>query len=195
MKGTLIQNLTSSIELKQLVVNSSEILLCFERTVLLLKESLDADGTIYFAGNGGSAADSQHLATEFVSKLRRDRPGIPAESLTADTALLTAIGNDYGFEQVFARQVKAKMRSNDVLLAITTSGKSRNIVKALEACREKGIKSILLTGLDGGQCMGLASVAINVPSTNTALIQEAHISIGHSICEAIEELLYFKGTC
>lgn len=145
------------------------------------------------AGNGGSAADAQHIAGEFVSRFYFDRPGIASIALTTDTSVLTAIGNDYGYEELFARQVQAQGVKGDIFIGISTSGNSKNILKALEVCKEKGILSIGLTGASGGAMSGLCDFCIKVPSSCTPRIQEAHILIGHIICAIVEEELFGKG--
>jgi phosphoheptose isomerase len=139
-------------------------------------------------GNGGSAADAQHIAAEFVGRFMRERIPLPAVALTADTSVLTAIGNDYGFEQIFARQVVSLGKPGDVGIAISTSGNSPNVLVAIEACRGRGIKTIGLTGGEGGRVAKVVDIPIVVPSTNTARIQECHIAIGHIFCELVEPL-------
>lgn len=152
-------------------------------------------GCLFVAGNGGSAADAQHIVAEFVSKLDRDRTPLRAFALTVDTSILTAIGNDYGFDELFARQVRAGMRPEDVLLAITTSGNSGNIVAALRACHELGATSILLGGRDGGKAKALATYTILAPGSHTGLIQQGHSVIYHALCGLVEELLVEAGIC
>lgn len=144
---------------------------------------------LMFCGNGGSAADSQHLAAEFVGRFVKDRAPLAAMALSTDSSALTCIGNDYGFEQVFERQVLGLGQSGDVLIGISTSGQSPNVIKAVAAAKSKGIYTIGLLGRDGGALKGLANLAIVVPSSNTARIQEAHIFIGHCLCGMIEERL------
>ena len=150
---------------------------------------LRRQGKVLFFGNGGSAADAQHIAAEFVCRFQRDRRPLPALALTTDTSILTAIGNDYGFEQVFARQVQALGRPGDVAIAISTSGRSPNVLAGVRAAQEMGLTTIGLIGGDGGELGSLVDIPIVVPSTNTARIQECHITIGHLFCEAIEEVL------
>ena len=147
-------------------------------------------GRLYIAGNGGSAADSQHLAAEFVSKLARDRNPLPAEALTTDSSIITAIANDYGFEQVFSRQLAGKLQTNDVFLGITTSGRSPNIINALEVCKSKNIKTIVFSGRDGGQVKSVADYCIIVPGVLTSTIQELHILLAHTLCESVEAALF-----
>jgi D-sedoheptulose 7-phosphate isomerase len=168
----------------QLIVASNEITQAYKN-----------GGCLHVAGNGGSAADSQHLVAELVSKLYKDRTPIKAFALTVDTSILTAIGNDYGYEFVFERQVRAGMSSNDVFLGITTSGNSRNILAALKACKEIGARSIVLTGPSGGECKGLADILINTPGTRTDKIQENHLVVYHTLCELIEKDLVELGLC
>lgn len=143
-------------------------------------------GRLYIAGNGGSAADSQHLAAEFISRLERERGPLPAEALTTDSSILTAIANDYGFDEVFARQIKAKMQEGDVLLAISTSGQSENIEKAILACKESLGKSVLLTGKKRSRCSDCADISLHVQATRTATIQEVHIMLAHALCAEVE---------
>lgn len=158
---------------------------------LLVNTVLDG-GRILLCGNGGSAADSQHLAAEFVSTLTVDnrRPAIPALALTTDTSILTAIANDFGFEGVFARQVEALGREADVLIGISTSGNSVDVVRAFEQAAVQGLRTIALTGQDGGALAPIADVAIRVPSRETSHIQEGHIAIGQLLAFIVEETLY-----
>lgn len=152
--------------------------------------ALAAGGKIMFCGNGGSAADAQHLAAELVGRFRHDRPALAAIALTTDSSILTAIGNDYGFEQLFARQVQALGRAGDVLVAISTSGRSGNLLAALGAARAAGITTIGLTGGDGGAMAGLCDIELRVPAVDTALIQQAHITLGHALCGLVEDALH-----
>ena len=145
---------------------------------------------ILFAGNGGSAADAQHLAGELVSRFNYDRPGLAAFALTTDTSVLTAIGNDYGYERVFARQVEAVGQAGDVLVAISTSGRSPNILAALQAARAKGLVSVGLTGRGGGRMAEFCDHLLRTPSDATPRIQEGHIAIGHTICWLIERQIF-----
>ena len=152
-----------------------------------MKRALAAGHSILVFGNGGSAADAQHFAAELVVRYERERPGRSAVALTTDTSILTAAGNDRGFEQVFARQIEALGRRGDVAVAITTSGSSPNVVRAIEAALERGLMTIALTGRDGGRSGMLASVHVNVPEARTALVQEAHRTILHVWCEVIDD--------
>ncbi|HEY8115989.1 MAG TPA: SIS domain-containing protein [Actinomycetota bacterium] len=158
----------------------------------VIVESLRAGGKILLCGNGGSAGDAQHLATEFVSTLtvERRRDAIAAIALTTDTSLLTAVANDFGFDGVFERQVEALGREGDVLLGISTSGNSENVVRALATAKAAGIRTIALTGESSGKVGAIADIAINVPSTQTSHIQEAHIAVGQLIAFLVEDELF-----
>jgi len=155
----------------------------------LVAEALARGNKVMFCGNGGSAADSQHLAAELVGRYRRNRPGWAALALTVDTSALTAIGNDFGFDEVFSRQVEALGRPGDVLIAISTSGRSPNVLRAVETARARGLKTIGLAGRDGGPLAALVDVALVVPSDDTARVQECHITLGHILCDLVEEAL------
>ena len=152
--------------------------------------SLRADGKVLFAGNGGSAADAQHMAGEFVSRFMFDRPGLAAVALTTDTSILTAIGNDYGYEKLFERQVQALGRKGDVLVVYSTSGKSPNILRALEAARAKGLVTIGFTGNRGGPMHELCDHVLATPSADTPKIQEGHLIIGHILCGLVERTMF-----
>jgi D-sedoheptulose 7-phosphate isomerase len=158
----------------------------------LMTRSLRDSGKLLICGNGGSAADAQHLATEFVSTLTLDhpRPSIPAVALTTDTSLLTAIANDFGVQQMFARQVASSGRRGDVLIAISTSGNSPNVLRAAEEARGRGLKTIGLTGASGGELAPLADIAIRIPSTVTAHIQECHLAVEQLLALLVERDLY-----
>ena len=151
--------------------------------------ALRAGGTLFFAGNGGSAADAQHLATEYVVRYQTSRPALRALALTTDTSLLTACANDMGFDEVFARQLDALARPGDVLSLHSTSGESPNVIRAAQAARARGVTVVALLGKSGGQLAALADVALVVPSDDTARIQELHLAIEHVVCEMVEERL------
>jgi len=151
--------------------------------------ALRAGGTLFFAGNGGSAADAQHLATEYVVRYQTSRPALRALALTTDTSLLTACANDMGFDEVFARQLDALARPGDVLSLHSTSGESPNVIRAAQAARARGVTVIALVGKSGGQLAALADVALVVPSDDTARIQELHLAIEHVVCDMVEERL------
>ncbi|MFH0934712.1 MAG: D-sedoheptulose 7-phosphate isomerase [Pseudomonadota bacterium] len=154
--------------------------------VKLITTSLKTGGKVFFCGNGGSAADAQHLAAELVGRFMLERAPLSAWALTVNTSALTAIGNDYTYDEVFSRQLRGLGRSGDVLVGISTSGNSRNVIHAIEAAREMNIAVIGMTGENGGSMAKLCEVCLKVPSTSTPRIQEMHIAIGHLICELVE---------
>jgi D-sedoheptulose 7-phosphate isomerase len=156
----------------------------------LLIDRYVAGSKLLVAGNGGSAADAQHIAAEFVSRFNFDRPGLPALALTTDTSILTAVGNDYGYDQLFRRQIEANGVHGDVFLGISTSGNSPNILLALESARLKGITTFGLTGKSGGKMRDLCDYCLCVPSQDTPRVQEAHILIGHTLCAMVELALF-----
>jgi D-sedoheptulose 7-phosphate isomerase len=156
-----------------------------------MSEALRSGGKLMFCGNGGSAADSQHLAAELTGRFVNDRRPLAAIALSTDGSALTCIANDYAFEQVFERQVRGLGRAGDVLVAISTSGNSANVLRAAQAARELGLSVVGLLGRDGGQLKPLCDVAVVVPSDTTARIQEAHIFIGHALCALVEQTLGF----
>lgn len=159
-------------------------------TAALAAGALEAGGKLLFCGNGGSAADAQHLATEYVVRFRDDRAPLPALALTTDTSLLTAASNDYGFEQVFARQVRALGRPGDVLFLHSTSGRSPNLVRAAEAAREREVTSVAMLARGGGELAGVVDRALVLPTEVGARAQELHLTIGHIICQLVEERLH-----
>ena len=144
------------------------------------------NGKIFFMGNGGSAADSQHIAAEFIGRFQKERRSLPAIALTTDTSILTALGNDYGYDTIFSRQLEGLGRRGDLVFAISTSGNSKNVIEGVKKARELGIKSISLTGCGGGKLSALCDINLIVPSNKTARIQESHICIAHTICELVE---------
>lgn len=157
-----------------------------------IEKCFRAGGKVYFCGNGGSAADAQHLAAEFSGRFYIDRDGLPAEALHCNTSYMTAVANDYSYDIVYARMMTGMGREGDVLVGISTSGNSANIIKAFEVCRQKGIRTIAFTGEGGGKMKDLADVLVNVPSTDTPRIQEAHILAGHMVCEIVETAIFGK---
>lgn len=160
------------------------------RTVSLSVDALKRGNKILFAGNGGSAADAQHWAGELVSRFNFDRPGLAAIALTTDTSILTAIGNDYGYDYVFARQIEALGREGDLLIAISTSGNSRNIVRAVHAAKERGMTVVGFTGQSGGSMASLCDICLCMPSVETPKVQEGHEFLGHLICGMIEQEVF-----
>ena len=155
----------------------------------LMIQCLQSGGKLLFFGNGGSAADAQHLAAEFVGRFVLERQGLPAIALTTDSSILTSVGNDYGFDQVFARQIEALGQPNDVAVGISTSGNSPNVIEAVKKAKKQNVKTIGLAGKDGGALAKSVDLAITVSSTNTARVQECHIAIGHILCELVENEL------
>ena len=153
----------------------------------MMSEAIKNGHRIYLFGNGGSAADAQHIAGELVGRFQMERKGMPAVAFTTDTSVLTSIGNDYGFDACFTRQVEALVEKDDVVIAITTSGNSPNVVAAAELAREKGAKVIGFTGGDGGKLKDCSDLALIVPAKETCHVQEVHITIGHALCAMIEE--------
>ena len=173
---------------------SEELLARVETFAVRAAEALAAGHKLVFFGNGGSAADAQHLAAELVVRLHADRPGLPALALTANTSVLTAAANDYGFEQIFSRQIESLVERGDILVAISTSGKSPNIVRGVEAGARRGALRVALTGETGGALADKVDLLLNVPSHDAQRIQEAHITIGHIACSLIEEIRFGKKT-
>jgi len=180
-------------EHRELFSRLESLLPAVEAAVTLIKDALDSGRKVMFCGNGGSAADSQHLASEFTGRFINDRRPLAAIALTTDSSALTCISNDYSFDEVFSRQLLGLGREGDCLVAISTSGNSRNVLKAAEAARATGIHTIGLLGRDGGKLGALCEVAIIVPSPSTARIQEAHSFIGHTMCALVEQALGISG--
>jgi len=152
-------------------------------------DSLKKNGKLLLFGNGGSASDSQHIAAELIGRFKKDRNALAAIALTTNTSILTSLANDYGYDIIFAKQIEALGQKNDVVMAISTSGKAKNVIAGVKQAKKMGLKTIALTGGDGGEIAKLADVTLLVPSNITARIQEAHITIGHIICELIEQTL------
>jgi D-sedoheptulose 7-phosphate isomerase len=181
----LRNTILDSISVKQMLLENNHLLCQISSVIDCIVSAFRRGNRVLFAGNGGSAADAQHLAAEFVSRFEFDRPGLPALSLSTDTSMLTAIGNDYGYERLFLRQLQAQARSGDVFVGITTSGKSNNVLRAFEACKDLEVTSIALCGM-GGELEDKVDFVIRVPSRHTPRIQECHILIGHMICAQVE---------
>ncbi len=186
MTGEVGREIARAAELLTAMAADAALHASVEQAGALAGAALRRGGKILWCGNGGSAADAQHLAAELVGRLGHERPGLAAVALTADGAALTALGNDYGFERVFARQVEALGRKGDVLVAISTSGRSPNVIAALAAAKARGIAAVGLTGKGGGQMPALCDICLVVPSDDTQKIQEAHIVLGHVLCALIE---------
>lgn len=183
------QHIAASIETKQALLSSPELNQNIASAARAVVKAYQSEHKILIAGNGGSAADAQHIAAEFVSRFEFDRPGLAAMALTTDSSILTAIGNDYGFDRLFSRQIDASARPGDVFIGISTSGNSANILAALRAAKQHGLTTIGLAGV-GGKIQGECDICISVPSSHTPRIQESHILIGHIICAYVEQALF-----
>ena len=190
MKSYIEHELVASRNLVSMILEDLLLLQTVSQAAIACIESLRKGGKILLAGNGGSAADAQHIAGELVSRFAFDRPGLPAIALTTDTSILTAIGNDYGFERLFARQIQALGNAGDVFIAYSTSGKSPNILMALKEAREKGIVSVGLTGNRRGPMCDLCDHVLEMPSADTPKIQEGHLVLGHILCGLIERAMF-----
>ncbi len=195
MKHFIKEYISDSIEAKQRIMNNDALVKKIENAAKVIADAIKNGQKILIAGNGGSAADSQHIAAEFVNRFYFEREALPAIALTVDTSALTAIGNDYGFINIFARQIEALGKDGDIFLAITTSGNSPNIIKALETAKKKKIKTILLTGQKKSHSAERADLSINVPSEETPKIQESHIMIGHILCAIAEKEIFAQINC
>ncbi len=182
-----------SLDIPSTLAAHNRAIACIENLAPQIRETVERilrvlgyGGQIYICGNGGSAADSQHFAAELAGRFEKERRGLPVISLTTDTSALTSIGNDYGFGHIFSRQLEALAKPGELLIVISTSGNSANIIKAVEYARECNIQTVGLLGRDGGKLASMVDVALNIEADNTARIQEAHILILHMLCEAIE---------
>lgn len=186
MKNYIIDSLQKGFSLKANLLNNEAELANIEQVGFLLKERLSKGNKILLCGNGGSASDAQHIAAEFVGRFVSERRGLPAIALTTDTSILTAVGNDYGFETIFKRQVEALGAEGDILIGFSTSGNSANVVKALEAAQALGITTVGFLGGSGGVCKSLCDYCFVVDSSETARIQEMHITLGHILCGLVD---------
>lgn len=182
--------ISNSIDVKTQILSDEFLLLQIENAVKILEEAFRQKCRVFFCGNGGSAADAQHLAAELSGRFYFDRPPLDAEALHCNTSYVTAVGNDYGYEHIFSRLVKAMCKKGDVLVAISTSGNSVNIVNAVKEAKMIGAQTIALTGAKESELSCLCDITIKVPSTDTPRIQEAHITIGHIICQIVEKRLF-----
>ena len=190
MENIILKRFKESSEVKTrfLKENLSRLL----DVIKLVSHTFEAGNKLFFFGNGGSAADAQHLAAEFVNRYVMDRPPLPAIALTTDTSILTSVSNDLAFNEIFAKQLRALGKEGDVAVGISTSGSSPNIIKAFEVAKEMEMKTVALTGNDGGVIAKMVDFSLVIPSTSTPRIQEAHILIGHILCEMVEHYLFFK---
>ncbi|WP_278287201.1 D-sedoheptulose-7-phosphate isomerase [Cellulosilyticum ruminicola] len=193
MREYIVNQIRDSYETKMRLMENAEILEVIKKVAEVTIEAYRSGKKTLIAGNGGSAADAQHMAGEFVSRFYFDRPGLPALALTTDTSILTAIGNDYGYERVFARQIQANGNEGDIFFGISTSGNSPNVVAAIEECKKKGIVTVGLVGAKACKMDELCDYIIKIPSTETPRIQESHLLIEHMICALVEEAIFGRG--
>lgn len=191
-KGIITQRLEEHQELMSRILADASLQQKMAEIVKALTACFRNGGKVYFCGNGGSAADAQHLAAEFSGKFYIDRPVLPAEALHCNTSYLTAVSNDYSFDIVYARMIEGVGKPGDVFIGLSTSGNSVNILHALDACKAREITSVAFTGETGGKLQGKTDYLINVPSSDTPRVQEAHMTIGHIICELVEEAIFGK---
>jgi len=189
MLDTIKSQLEASCLVKQQMLDNAAILQSIEETCTLCIAALKAGNKIILAGNGGSAADAQHIAAELVGRFETERPGLPAITLTTNPSTVTAVANDFNYENIFRRQIQALGQPGDVFIGISTSGNSPNVIAAIEQCKTQGISVIGFTGETGGKMKELCDLCVQVPSKNTARIQESHITIGHILCSQIDSAL------
>lgn len=189
MKDNILKAFEESIHVKKKFIEEKNIAKIFEVCKAIANAFNEGKKLILF-GNGGSSTDASHIAAEFVNRFKRERPGLPAIALNTDMAVITSIANDYDFSEIFAKQLKALADEGDVVLAISTSGNSPNIMKAMDVARKKKLTTVAFTGLKGEKFASRATFAFVVPSDNTPRIQETHITIGHVICQIVEEILF-----
>ena len=180
----------SSIDVKTLILSDEKILQSVMDCVDVMVSAFEKGNKVLFCGNGGSASDAQHLAAEFSGRFYIDRPALPAEALHCNTSYLTAVANDYSYDMIYARLLQGIGKKGDVLIGLSTSGNSTNIIKAFEVAKEKGMINIGFTGTTGGAMKNLSDYLLNVPSTDTPRIQESHILLGHIICQLVEEKIF-----
>lgn len=186
MQQTITNIITASINTKQQILAQPLLLQTIQQTVEVITNAFNKGNKVFFCGNGGSAADAQHLAAEFSGRFYKDRKALPAEALHCNTSYLTAVANDYSYDVVYSRLVDGLCSPGDILIGLSTSGNSKNILKAFEVAKEKQVITIAFTGETGGQMKDTCNYLINVPSKDTPRIQESHIMIGHIICELVE---------
>ncbi|MBQ3733862.1 MAG: D-sedoheptulose 7-phosphate isomerase [Bacteroidales bacterium] len=190
MNSRISKSIEESVAAKQAILNDQAFLGRIETAAATITESLRNGGKIHFCGNGGSAADAQHLAAELSGRFYFDRPPLNAEALHCNTSYLTAVGNDYGYDLIFSRLLRGSAKAGDVIVGISTSGNSKNILNAFEVAKELGVKIVAMTGETGGKMKDSADILLNVPSTDTPRIQESHIMIGHIVCELVETEMF-----
>ena len=182
--------INASIQVKQDIIEKGELAATLEKVIAVITQAFKNGNSVYFAGNGGSAADAQHLAAEFSGRFYKDRKALPSEALHCNTSYLTAVANDYSYDVIYSRLIEGLAKPGDVLVGLSTSGNSGNIVKAFEKSKELKVVTIGFTGAEGGTVKHLMDYLINVPSTDTPRIQESHILLGHIICELVEKNIF-----
>ena len=190
LKNEIISRMEESMAVKERMLANPSLLENIEKVVDVIVSAYQNKKKVLLAGNGGIAADAQHIAAEFSGRFYFDRPPLPAEALHVNTSFLTAVANDYSYEEVYARMLKAAGEKGDVFIGISTSGNSGNIIKAMEVARQKGMFIVAFTGESGGKMKDCCDCLLNVPSNDTPRIQEAHITVGHIICEFVEKRLF-----
>ena len=190
MDNVITRSISASIKIRQAMLGNEELLGLVNKAADAMVKALKSGHRVLWCGNGGSAADAQHLAAELSGRFYYDRPPLNSEALHCNTSYLTAVANDYGYDLIYSRMIDGACKKGDILVGISTSGNSRNIVNAFDKARQLGVTTIALTGEGGGQMGEMADILLNVPSADTPRIQEAHIMIGHIICEIVEATLY-----
>lgn len=190
--NTISKQIQDSIELKSKILNDPSMLKLIDEIIQIISTAFKQNKKVLFCGNGGSAADAQHLAAEFSGRYYYDRPPLYAEALHVNSSYMTAVANDYSFEMVYARMIEAMASENDVLIALSTSGNSTNVLKAVETARNKKMIVISFTGDTGGKLKSISNYLVNIPSNDTPRIQECHMLIGHIICKEVEEIMFPK---
>jgi len=188
----ILESIRQSIDTKQKILNNPALLTVIEDVTKACTLAFRNGNKVLFCGNGGSAADAQHLAAEFSGRFYYDRPPLPSEALHVNTSYLTAVANDYSYDEVYSRIIRGIGKEGDVLIGLSTSGNSKNVIRAFEAAHEQGMITVAFTGESGGNMKGVTDFLINVPSSDTPRIQESHILIGHIICELVESSVFPK---
>jgi D-sedoheptulose 7-phosphate isomerase len=192
MKVAIKKIINASIDVKQALLENEDLVQTIDSVIKMIVPAFNNGQRVNFCGNGGSAADAQHLAAEFSGRFYKNRRALPSEALHCNTSYLTAVANDYSYDVIYSRLVDGIMEKGDVLIGLSTSGNSKNIVNAFETARNKGIITVGFTGEDGGAMRDLSNFLINIPSSITPRIQEAHILVGHIICELVEAAIFFE---
>ncbi|MCA6466818.1 MAG: D-sedoheptulose 7-phosphate isomerase [Chitinophagaceae bacterium] len=190
ISSTIAERINASIAVKQQILTDGTLLPLIESVVQVITSAFQQGNAVYFCGNGGSAADAQHLAAEFSGRFYKDRKALPSEALHCNTSYLTAVANDYSYDVIYARLIEGIAKKGDVLIGLSTSGNSANILRAFEKAAELGVITIGMTGASGGKMKGQCNYLINVPSSDTPRIQESHILIGHILCELTEKNIF-----